>query len=93
MSQPYAAGRGKLVVAESSERTADSRKPKSRRCFELVKFQKRAVKSMAVAEGATPNSAALRSGTCLRSLRFRQGKKQPLPKSACLYTRSEKRAD
>ena len=55
------------MVAETSERT-DSRKP--RRCFQLVKFQKRAVESiMAVAEPVLRSVLA-----CGRSLRFRQGK-------------------
>ena len=57
-----------------------------------VKFQKRSVESMAVAEGASPTSAALSSGMWL-FLRFRQGKKQPVCTLAemRLSTRSEQR--
>ena len=57
----------------------------------FVKFQKRAVESMAVAEGASPTSAALRSGMW-SFFEISSGQKatclSPLPKSACLQGRN-----
>ena len=65
--------RGKLVVAESSERTADSRKP--RRC--LSSFRNAQWNQwLSLKEQVQPVLCCVLA--CGRSMRFRQGQKQPV---------------